>query len=81
MSEDLHDFSRVDVEVDEQGSAGAAPVMHRDLSYSRLAAAGIPGAVEVAGFDGMPQRVVMIHLPSCQAAPAACRAVSCSIFR
>ncbi len=26
--------------------------MHGDLSYSRLAAAGIPGAVEVAGFDG-----------------------------
>ena len=52
MSEDLHDLSRVDVEVDEQGSAGAAAVMHGDFSYSCLAAAGIPGAVEVAGFDG-----------------------------
>jgi hypothetical protein len=51
VAEDLHGDTGVDVEVGEEGAAAASAVVHGDLADIGLGAAGVPGAVEVAGFD------------------------------
>jgi hypothetical protein len=52
VTEDLHDYSGVDFEVDEAGGTGAAGVVDGAPADARLGAADCEGSVEIAGLDG-----------------------------
>ena len=53
VAQDLHDLARVDIEIDQQGGTGTPTVMDGDLPDPGLAAASIPGPVEIARLDGV----------------------------
>lgn len=71
MTEDLHNLTRVHVEVYEQGRAGSAAVVHGDLSYPGPRHAGPQDRLKFLGSTGVPDRVVEISFDRCHAAPAA----------
>ncbi len=52
VAQDLHGHSGVDVEVCQEYAAASAAVVDGDLPDAGFGAANVPGAVEVARFDG-----------------------------
>jgi hypothetical protein len=74
VAEDLHDHAGMDVEVDEQGGAGAPGIVHGGRPDACRSAPQVSRPADVPRLHGIPYRVVNTRLKSCHASPAAARA-------